>query len=92
MTSAAKRNWTAALYWIGVAMTLACFAFILAGNTESVWRFEHKAFPLSWAFAGAAVLAFLATELSQSVSSARSNLEDPSSQLSPELASAESES
>ena len=90
--SAAKRILTTGFYWIGVAMTLACFAFILAGNTESVWRFEHKAFPLSWAFAGAAVLAFAATELSHSVSSSPTNLEDQSSELSPELASAESES
>lgn len=57
-----KRNWTTAFYWIGMVMTLGCFALILAGNTELVWRFEHGAFPLSWAFAGAAILAFLATE------------------------------
>ena len=64
--STAKRNWTVGFYdgfyWIGVALTLACFALILAGNTELVWRFEHTRFPLSWAFAGAAVLAFLAAE------------------------------
>ena len=43
-------------------MTVACFAFILAGNTETVWRFEHTRFPFSWAFGGAAILAFLAAE------------------------------
>ena len=61
--SIAKRIWIAAFYWIGVATTMACFALVLAGNTELAWRFEHTRFPLSWAFAGGAVLAFLAAEL-----------------------------
>jgi hypothetical protein len=54
---------TTEVYWIGVAMAIACFALVLAGNTELVWRFEHTRLPLSWMFAGGAVLAFLATEL-----------------------------
>jgi len=87
--STAKRIWTAGFYWVGVAMTLACFALILAGNTELVWRFEHKGLPLSWAFAAAAVLAFLAAEFSHSARSAPSKAEDRSSQLSPELEAAE---
>jgi hypothetical protein len=91
MMSTAKRIWTTGFYWIGVAMTLACFAFILAGNTDLVWRFEHAGFPLSWAFAGVAVLAFLGAEFSQSASSRPGGAEDLSSQLSPELAAAESE-
>ena len=49
--STAKRNWTVGLYdgsyWIGVAMTLACFALVVAGNTELIWRFEHTRLPLS---------------------------------------------
>jgi len=61
--STAKRIWIAAFYWMGMAMTLACFAFVAAGNTELFWRFEHTGFPLSWAFAGVAMLAFLAAEL-----------------------------
>ena len=83
-----KRIRTDAFYWIGVAMTLACFTLILAGNTELVWRFEHKGFPLSWAFAAAAVLAFLAAEFGPA-RSARSKAEDRSS-LSPGLEAAES--
>jgi hypothetical protein len=90
MMSAAKRNWSAAFYWIGVAMIMACFALILAGNTELVWRFEHRGFPLSWAFAGAGVLAFLAAEFCHSVFSLPSEAEDRSAQLSPELEAAES--
>jgi hypothetical protein len=62
MMSTARRNWIAAFYWIGVAMTVACFAFILAGNTELAGRFEHRGFPLSWVFGGVAVVAFLAAE------------------------------
>jgi hypothetical protein len=89
---AAKRNWTAdiyvAFYWLGVVMTLACFAVVLAGNTESLYRFEHKSLPLSWGFAGAAVLAFLTAEFCHFVlalprkSDDRSEVEDVASQLS----------
>jgi hypothetical protein len=62
----AKRNWAVgvynAFYWIGIVMTPASWVLILAGNTETIWQFEHVGFPLSWAFAGAAMLAFLAAE------------------------------
>jgi hypothetical protein len=85
--STAKRIW-AGFYWIGVAMALACFAFVLTGNTKLVWRFEHTRFPLSWAFAGAAVLAFLAAEFGQSAFALSREAEDRRSQLSPELAAA----
>jgi len=61
-----KSSWRVGVYdgfyWIGIAMTLVCFGLILSGNTEPLWRFEHRSFPISWAFAGAAVLAFLAAE------------------------------
>jgi hypothetical protein len=90
--STGKRFWIAAFYWMGVAMTLACFALVLAGNTELVWRFEHRAFPVSWAFAGASVLAFLGAEFCHAAFSLRNESEDRSSQPSPELAAAESES
>jgi hypothetical protein len=82
--STPERSWTTGFYWIGVAMTLTCFALVLAGNTELGWRFEHRGFPLSWAFAGAAVLAFLAAEFCHSVFSLSSDAEDRSSQLSTE--------
>jgi hypothetical protein len=90
--STARRILTAGFYWIGVVMTLACFAFVLAGNTDLVWRFEHKAFPLSWGFAGAAVLAFLGSEFCHSAFSLPNEAENLSPQLSPELAAAKSES
>ena len=90
--STAKRIWTTGLYWIGMAMTLACFAFVLAGNTDLVWRFEHTGFPLSWAFAGFALLAFLGAEFNQPAFSRPGGAEDRSPQLSPEMAAAESES
>lgn len=88
--STSKRNWTAGFYWIGVAMTLAFFALVLAGNTELGWRFEHRGLPLSWAFAGVAVLAFLAAEFCDSIFSLPSEAEDRSSQLSKEWEAAES--
>jgi hypothetical protein len=62
-----KRGWNAgfydSLYWIGIVMTLGCVAFVLAGNTEVLWRFEHAGFPMSWAFGVIAVLAFVAAEV-----------------------------
>jgi hypothetical protein len=92
--SAAKRNWTAGfyagLYWIGIAMTLGCFALVLAGNTELVWRFEHRGFPLSWALGSVAVFAFLAAEYCHSAFSLSSKAEDRSQQRSPEWETAES--
>jgi len=52
-----------AFYWIGVAMAIACLAFVLAGNTEVLWRFEHVGIPVSWAFGAVALLAFVAAEV-----------------------------
>jgi uncharacterized membrane protein YoaT (DUF817 family) len=68
-------------YWIGLAMILACLALILAGNTESLYRFEHTRFPLSWGFAVAAMLAFLAAELCHPVDSLASETEDEDAEL-----------
>ena len=86
--STTERDWTAAFrtgfYWIGMVMTLACLTFVLASNTELLFRFEHTAFPLSWAFAGLAVVAFLAAESCQPAESLTSETEDESSQLVPE--------
>ena len=96
--STAERNWTVGLYdgfyWIGVAMTVACFAVIFAGNTESVWRYEHARFPLSWVFAGVAVLAFLAAEACHFAFSLphEAEEEDESSQLALEWETVESRS
>lgn len=88
--STPRRNWTAGFYWTGVALTVACFAFALAGNTELMWRFEHRGFPLSWAVACAGVVAFLAAELCDSAFPLSNEIEGASSQLSPELEAAES--
>ena len=90
--SSANRALTSGFYWIGVAMTVACFAFVLAGNTALVSRFEHTGWPLSWAFGVIAILAFLGAELSHSAFSRPSQAKDRSAQLAPELAAAESES
>jgi hypothetical protein len=60
---------TAVFYWIGVVMATVCFGLVFAGNTGMGWRFEHAGVPLSWVAAAAAILAFLASEFSHSVSS-----------------------
>lgn len=78
--SAAQRSFNG----IGVVLALACFATVVAGNTELVWRFEHSGFPLSWVLAGAAILAFLATEFCDSTASLPDEAEDASSQFSSE--------
>lgn len=51
------------LYWIGIFMTLACLALILASNTDLGYAFEHIRIPLSWVLAGIAVFAFVGAEL-----------------------------
>jgi hypothetical protein len=45
-------------------MTVASIVLVLAGNTELAGMVEHSGFPLSWGFAVAAILAFLAAEAS----------------------------
>ena len=64
------------LYCIGVVMTLACLAFVLAGNTGVLWQLEHARIPLSWVFGGIAVLSFLAAEICPLPSEASSEMED----------------
>jgi len=88
--STAKQNWATAFYWIGVAMALACFAFAWAGNTDLAWRFEYSGFPLSWAFAGAAIVAFLAFEFCDGRPSPARAAEERSPQLAPEWEAVES--
>jgi hypothetical protein len=88
--STTKRDGTVGFYagffWLGIVMTLASLALILAGNTELLYRFEHTRFPLSWACAGLAVLAFVATELCHPADAltATGEAEDESLQPAPE--------
>ena len=84
--STAQRICNACFYWCGMAATLACLTFILAGNTESFWRVEHKGFPLSWAFAAAAILAFLGAEVCEVAWPLPSRAAGPNPQLSTEWA------
>lgn len=86
--SAAQRSFNG----IGVVLALACFATVVAGNTELVWRFEHSGFPLSWVLAGAAILAFLATEFCDSTASFPDEAEDAGSQFSSEWETVELQS
>jgi threonine/homoserine/homoserine lactone efflux protein len=78
MVSIVRQNWNAIFYWIGVVMTLACFAFVIAGNAELIYRFEHRHLPLSWTFAGVAVLAFLAAEIGDPAGSRTNDAEEGS--------------
>jgi hypothetical protein len=92
MMSTARRNWINGFYWIGVTMTLACFAFVMTGNTELAGRFEHRGFPLSWAFGIAAVVSFLAAEACHTASSGATDAEDRTSPLASKLEAVKSQS
>jgi hypothetical protein len=87
-----RRNWIDAFYWIGVTMTLACVAFVLAGNTGLAGRFEHRGFPLSWALGVAAIIAFLAAEACHTASAGTTGTEDRTSPIASELEAVESRS
>jgi hypothetical protein len=66
--STTKHNRAAAcFYWIGVATSVLCVAVVLVRESELFWRFEHRGFPLSGVLAGVAALAFLVTELCDSL-------------------------
>ena len=71
-------------YWIGIAMAVACVFLILAGNTESLWRFEHARIPLSWVAGAVAMLAFLLAELCDSALAAVSETQ-PSQEIAREV-------
>ena len=78
--SSASRKWIAGFYWIGVALAATCVAVIVAGHTERFSLIERINFPLSWAFAGLAGVAFLAAELCHSIAS-RPRSEKPASEI-----------
>lgn len=61
--SPTRRTWVAGFYWIGVVMAFSCIALVLFSSSEVIHRFEHTDFPLTWVFAGIALLSFLAAEL-----------------------------
>ena len=88
----ARRNWIDGFYWAGLTMTLACFAFVIAGNSELAGRFEHRGLPLSWAFGLAAVLAFMAAEACHTAPSDTAKTEDRTSPIASELEAVESRS
>ncbi len=58
------------LYWVGVTMSALCVVAALGHDSQLVTRFEERYLPPSGAFAAIAALAFLATELAESLSHA----------------------
>jgi hypothetical protein len=82
--STAKLTRTAAgFFWIGVALTVASIMLVFAHNNEWVRPFDRANIPLVWVFAVLAAVAFLATELCQSISQRASEADDQSSQPAP---------
>jgi len=84
MLPTAHRSWTTVFHSLGLVMTLAFIALVLAGNTDLVWRFEHTGLPLSWMCGVTAILAFLVAEFCDSTLAPSSRQEKRSSQLSTE--------
>jgi cobalamin biosynthesis protein CobD/CbiB len=50
------------LYWIGVAMAIACVILVVASHWALVWSFEFAGVPLPWLAGGVAIAAILAYE------------------------------
>ena len=84
MLPTARRRWTTVFYSLGLVMTLAFIALVLAGNVDLVWRFEHTGFPLSWMFGVTAILAFLVAEFCDSLLVPSTRKEERSPQVVPE--------
>ena len=82
--STTRLKWAVGFYWAGVVTTLACISFVALGNTEAVYRFEHTSFPLSWALAGIAMIAFIVAELCPSEKSLQSTAQYRASEPGPE--------
>jgi hypothetical protein len=59
---AVQQKFTATFYWIGVTMSVLCFALAWARNTELISRFSLANFPLPWAAGLIAIVAFLVAE------------------------------
>jgi hypothetical protein len=87
--STTRLKWAAGFYWTGVVTTLACITLVAVGNSEAVHRFEHTSFPLSWAFAGIAMIAFMAAELCRSEKSFQKRAQDGGSKPGTEPATVE---
>jgi hypothetical protein len=68
MSTARHNRTTVFFFWIGVAMSVSCVLVVLARDTSMIFPFEQKNPPLSGVLAAIAALAFLATELSDSLS------------------------
>ena len=66
-------------YWIGTVLTLGCFALILAGNSEILYRLEHSRLPLSWMVAGGAICGFLVAEFCHPAIPVRAGVEEETS-------------
>ena len=72
-------------YWIGIAMSVACLALVLARNTELLGRFEHANIPGSWLAGAAAIAAFLVAEYRPSASVFPARIEPAPEVLQQEL-------
>lgn len=72
LMSRSAEKWSsigAAFYWIGLAFAIAAFFVVGATNTEIGERLEHGTVPLSWILAGIAIVALLACERCNSLTS-----------------------
>jgi hypothetical protein len=68
MSSAKLSGKAAGFFWVGVVLTLTTITLVFAHNTQGGRPFEREHLPLLWVFGVLAAVAFLATELCESVS------------------------
>jgi hypothetical protein len=64
-----------------VALTFGCFALILDGNSELLYRLEHSRFPLSRAVAGGAIFGFLLAEFCHPAEPVRAEAVDETAEI-----------
>lgn len=72
MQSPSKSRAAISFFWIAITLSAACFITVLGHESKFLWRFEQADIPLCGVLGALAVLAFLATELCDSLARKKS--------------------
>ena len=70
-------------FWIGAACAGACLIVVVTGHTVFGSSLEHMPVPLSWALAGAAIIALSVTEYCHAVYTIRMERSAPATPAEP---------
>jgi hypothetical protein len=63
MQARVSRRLAGFFFWTGIVMSVLSILLIVYRDAKLIWPWEQGTIPLSWLLAGAAALAFLATEI-----------------------------